>query len=120
MRTKLLNDVLENFWHGESQTEAVAVVSSDGLLMGSRLPDTFDEDRLAAISSAILSLAGRAANEFRRGRIEQVILIGELGNFLVCRAGNDAVVVTMTTTEARLGMVLHECRYLAAEIAQVL
>lgn len=120
MRAKLLNDVLEDFWHGESQTEAAAVISSDGLLMGARLPESFDEDRLAAISSAMLSLAGRAADEFSRGDIEQVIITGEQGNFLICRACDDAVVVTMTSAQAQLGMVLHECRRLAAEVGQIL
>jgi len=44
------------------EVEAAAVVSFDGLPMASALPATMDEDRVAAMSAALLSLGERAAD----------------------------------------------------------
>jgi predicted regulator of Ras-like GTPase activity (Roadblock/LC7/MglB family) len=57
-------------------TDQVGVVSSDGLIMAALLPSGLDEDRLGAMSAAMLSLGSRTAQALARGELEQVLVKG--------------------------------------------
>ncbi len=59
--------------------EASAIVSVDGLIMASALPADVEEDRVSAMSAAMLSLGERIAGELGRGGLEQVYIKGNAG-----------------------------------------
>ena len=61
------------------EIEAAALVTVDGLPMASVLPDGMNEDRVAAMSAALLSLGERAADGLGRGGLAQVSIEGEDG-----------------------------------------
>ena len=63
--------------------EAAAVVSVDGLIMASALPRDVEEDRVSAMSAAMLSLGERIAIELGRGTLDQVFIRGEQGYVLL-------------------------------------
>ena len=99
--------------------EASAVVSVDGLIMASALPADVEEDRVSAMSAAMLSLGERIAGELGRGTLEQVFVKGEHGSVLLMAIGRDAVLTTLVNSRAKLGMVFHDMRKTAAELAQL-
>jgi hypothetical protein len=70
----------------DAEIEAAAVVSFDGLPMASALPAGMDEDRVAAMSAALLSLGERAAQGLGRGELSQVYIEGETGTSTSCPA----------------------------------
>ncbi len=100
--------------------EAAAVVSVDGLPMASALPPHVEEDRLAAMSAALLSLGERAASELGKGELAQVFVRGALGHVVIIAAGAAAVLVAITSGESKIGLVLFEMRRTAGQIAAVL
>jgi len=51
-----LDQVLNDFERNVPHVEATAVVSTDGLVIASRLPDQVEEDRVGAMGAAILSI----------------------------------------------------------------
>jgi len=61
------------------ESEASAVVSVDGLNITSALPTEVEEDRVSAMSAAMLSLGERIANELGRGAPEQENIRGTQG-----------------------------------------
>jgi predicted regulator of Ras-like GTPase activity (Roadblock/LC7/MglB family) len=63
--------------------DASAVVSVDGLIMASSLPAEVEEDRVSAMSAAMLSLGERIASELGRGGLEQVYIRGGSGYVLL-------------------------------------
>ncbi|MDQ3940576.1 MAG: roadblock/LC7 domain-containing protein, partial [Actinomycetota bacterium] len=67
-----LAGILDDFLNVSTEAEAAAVVSSDGLPMASALPPHVEEDRLAAMSAAILTLGERAAFGLGKGGLQQV------------------------------------------------
>jgi hypothetical protein len=85
--------------------EAAAVVSVDGLSMASSLPGGIEEDRVAAMSAAKLSLGERIATELGRGKLEQVFIKGEKGYVLLMAVGEEAVLTVMARQDAKLGLV---------------
>jgi hypothetical protein len=85
--------------------EAAAVVSVDGLSMASSLPADVEEDRVAAMSAAMLSLGDRIATELGRGTLDQVYIKGEDGYVVLRAVGEEAVLTVLASKEARLGLV---------------
>jgi uncharacterized protein len=102
------------------EIEAAAVVSFDGLSMASALPATMDEDRVAAMSAALLSLGERAAEGLGRGALSQVYIEGEHGTVFLVSADDEAVLVAVASREAKVGMMLYEVRRAAVEVAEAL
>src|SRR6478672_1873351 len=102
------------------EIEAAAVVSFDGLPMASALPPSMDEDRVAAMSAALLSLGERAAQGLGRGELSQVFIEGETGTVFLVSADNEAVLVAVAAQGAKAGMMLYEVRRTSRAIAEAL
>lgn len=103
-----------------AEIEAAAVVSFDGLPMASALPAAMDEDRVAAMSAALLSLGERATVGLGRGELNQVFIEGEEGTVFLVSADNEAVLVAVAAKGAKTGMMLYEVKRTAAAVAEVL
>jgi hypothetical protein len=86
--------------------EALAVVSLDGLPIASLLPPDAEEDRVAAMSAAILALGERALDELKKGTLEQAYVKGEFGYVITTGIKNLAALMVVTNNEAKLGMVM--------------
>ena len=112
--------VLDSFLGVSAEAEAAAVVSADGLPMASALPPHVEEDRLAAMSAALLTLGERAAEGLGRGDLGQVFVEGADGYVVLMAAGPHAVLVVITSKRAKIGLALFEMRRAAAQISDVM
>ena len=115
-----LATALDDFLTVSPDVEAAAVVSADGLPMASALPPYVEEDRLAAMSAALISLGERAATGLEKGDLAQVFVEGKDGYVVLMAAGESAVLVAVTSKDAKVGLVLYEMRKIAASIAEVM
>ena len=106
MRTDVLQNVLEELKSSSADVEASALISSDGLMIASALQQGVDEDRVGAMSAALLSLGDRAARELARGTLESVQLKGERGYVMMVAAGREAVLTVLAKPSAKLGLLL--------------
>jgi predicted regulator of Ras-like GTPase activity (Roadblock/LC7/MglB family) len=100
--------------------EASAVVSVDGLIMASALPEAVEEDRVSAMSAAMLSLGERISKELGRGDLNEVYVHGNEGYILLMAAGKDAVLTLLARERAKLGLVLLEMRRAADDIRELI
>ncbi len=100
--------------------EASAVVSVDGLTMASALPPQVEEDRVAAMSAAMLSLGERIANELGRGNLDQVYIKGENGYVVLMSVGRDAVLTVLARQQAKLGLLFLDMRRATEDLAALL
>src|SRR3954466_9936205 len=116
-RASRLNRAIGDLLTQAPEVEAAAVVSFDGLPMASALPATMDEDRVAAMSAALLSLGERAAEGLGRGALSQVYIEGEHGTVYLVSADDEAVLVAVASQGAKVGMMLYEVRRAAAAVA---
>jgi len=98
---------------------ASAVVSVDGLTMASALPSDVEEDRVAAMSAAMLSLGERIAGELGRGGLDEVYIRGEDGFVLLTAVGDEAVLTALARNEAKLGMIFLEMRRAAEDLEKL-
>jgi|GEM_PF-455787 len=103
-----LEKLLKSFLEISPDFEAAAIVSADGFVIASVLPDNIDENRLGAMSAAILSLGERAALELEKGKMETVFVEGEKGYVLLSSLTTEALLVVSTNKYAKLGLVFYE------------
>ena len=113
-----LTDLLKGLEGTTPDIEASAVVSVDGLMIASALPQDVEEDRVAAMSAAMLSLGERTAAELARGDLSEVYVKGENG-YVVLMAAGDAVLTSMARKDAKLGLVFLDMKRTAEEVANV-
>ncbi len=120
MRSEMLNSILSDLNGSSADIEASAVLSTDGLMMDAILPAGMDEDRVGAMSAAMLSLGDRTSEELARGTLEQVLIKGDKGFILMIYAGPDAVVTVLTKPDARLGLIFLDVKRAAAAIHKIM
>jgi predicted regulator of Ras-like GTPase activity (Roadblock/LC7/MglB family) len=100
--------------------EASAVVSVDGLIIASALPNSVEEDRVSAMSAAMLSLGERISSELGRGTLEQVYIKGADGFVMITSIGTEAVLTALAGPHAKLGLIFLEMRRAAEDIQLVM
>ncbi|MDQ7027076.1 MAG: roadblock/LC7 domain-containing protein [Anaerolineae bacterium] len=109
-RTELMVDRLRDLQGTTPDVEASAVVSVDGLIIASSLPAGIEEDRVSAMSAAMLSLGERISSELGRGVLDQVYVKGAKGYVILMAVGEEAVLTTLVRQKARLGLIFLDMR----------
>ena len=118
-RTELMIDSLRDMQISTPDIEASAVVSLDGLMMASSLPAGMEEDRVSAMSAAMLSLGERIAGELGRGYLDQVYIKGENGYVILMYVGEEAVLTVMARKQAKLGLIFLDMRRTVEQLEKI-
>ena len=118
-RSEKLVQRLRDLQIATPDVEASALVSVDGLIMASALPAGSEEDRVSAMSAAMLSLGERISNELGRGGLEQVYIKGHQGSIVLTSIGEEAVLTAMARHDAKLGMIFLEMRRAAEDLVKL-
>jgi predicted regulator of Ras-like GTPase activity (Roadblock/LC7/MglB family) len=119
-RTELMVDRLRDLQASSPDVEASAVVSVDGLTMASALPSSVEEDRVSAMSAAMLSLGERISSELGRGTLDQVYIKGETGYVILMAVGEEAVLTVLAHQQAKLGLLFLDMRRAAVDLTKLL
>jgi predicted regulator of Ras-like GTPase activity (Roadblock/LC7/MglB family) len=119
-RAELMVERLRNLQASTLDIEASAIVSVDGLIMASALPATVEEDRVSAMSAAMLSLGERIAGELGRGMLDQVYVKGNDGYVLLMSVGEEAVLTVLARKSAKLGLIFLDMRRVVEDLAGLL
>ncbi len=120
MREEMISSILSDLNGTSADIEASAVISTDGLMIAALLPSGMDEDRVGAMSAAMLSLGDRTAQELSRGKLEQVMIKGNQGYVLMTHSGEDAVLSVLAKPNARLGLIFLDVKRAAENIIKLL
>ncbi len=120
MRADMLTSILQELNGTSADIEASGIISTDGLIMAAVLPQGLDEDRLGAMSAAMLSLGDRTAQELARGTLEQVLIKGAKGYVLMAYAGSEAVLTVLAKPNAKLGLIFLDVKRAAENIASMI
>lgn len=112
--------VLKTLQRETAGIEAAALVSPDGLILESMLPDGVGEERISAMSAALLAIAEKAAQESRRGRVRELYISGDEGYVVLLNVGVKAILTVIASEKARLGYILLDSRKAAEEIELLL
>jgi uncharacterized protein len=111
-----LNAVLQNFVSGTPDIQGAAVVTPDGLPLASSLASSLDEERVAAMSAAMLSLGERIGAELSRGTIDRISVEGTDGYGILTNCGEDAVFLVLANKSAKQGVLMLEIKQAVAQV----
>lgn len=104
-RSQQMVEELKKLQISSPDIQASAIVSSDGLIIASALPKNVEEDRVSAMSAAMLSLGERISTELKRGDLDQIYIRGDNGYVMLMAVGNEAVLTVMANENAKLGLI---------------
>jgi len=117
-RSQLMVERLRDMQASSPDIEASAIVSVDGLTIASALPQDVEEDRVSAMSAAMLSLGERIAIELGRGQLDQVYIKGDAGYVVLMSVGEEAVLTALAREDAKLGLIFLDMRRATEDLAK--
>lgn len=118
--TEKLGYILQNFVTTASDIQGAAVVTPDGLPLATLLPGAMDEERVSAMSAAMLSLGERIGVELVRGAIDRIYVEGTEGTSILTNCGEDAVFLVLASKAAKQGILQLEIKRVVSELRQAL
>jgi predicted regulator of Ras-like GTPase activity (Roadblock/LC7/MglB family) len=119
-RSKQMVEELKKLQVSSPAIQASAVVSVDGLIIASALPASVEEDRVSAMSAAMLSLGERISQELKRGELDQVYIRGDHGYVMLTAVGVEAVLTVMATADAKLGLIFLDIKRTAEALSTLI
>ena len=119
-RTEQMIERLRDLQVSSPSVEAAAIISVDGLSIAPSMPADVEEDRVAAMSAAMLSLGERIAGELGRGVLDQVYIKGEAGYVILMAIGEEAVLTVLARKDARLGLIFLDMRRAVEDLAALI
>lgn len=118
--TEKLTNVLQSFVTGTTDVQGAALVTPDGLPLAASLPGGMDEERVSAMSAAMLSLGERIGGELARGGIDRIYVEGDKGYGILTSCGEDAVFLVLANQAAKQGLLLLEIKRALTELKAIL
>ena len=119
-RVERIQDVLRSLRAVSPDIVGSAMVSTDGFIIASLLPSEVDEELVSGMAAALLGVGERIATELMGGSMEQTYVRGRLGYVILNAVGSDALLIVLTTPDAKLGLVFLDVRRRVAELAKIL
>ena len=119
-RSEQISKLLKTLSTTTPDIEAAAVVDNDGLMIASALPGDVEDDRVAAMSAALLGMSERISRELKRGSFSLVMIRGTEGYTIVSRCGPDAVLTVLATDTAKLGLIFLDVTRTTKDIGRLI
>lgn len=115
-----LNRVLRGLQSASPDVEASALISEDGLMIASALPQHIDETRVAGMSATLSSLGSRAATELERGDVDEVLVRGTDGYAVMMAASAGTLLLVLASRAGKLGLIFLDMRRAIDDIRKIL
>lgn len=119
-RVEKIQDILRSLRSVSPDIVGSAIVSTDGFIVASLLPSEVDEELVSGMAAALLGVGERIATELMGGSMEQTYVRGRLGYVLLNAVGSDALLIVLTTPDAKLGLVFLDVRRRVAELVKII
>lgn len=87
-----------------------AVMSDEGLVIASSLPDPFDADAVAAFTVSAYRALEALAGTVRHGTVDEAVISSSGGAMVLVRLGAGSTLLLLATPDGDLGALLHEVR----------
>lgn len=115
---KKFDEILKKLLRANLEIKAAAIISVEGLPIASVLPQSVDETIISAMTATLLSLSESVIKEMRSGNFHHLYIKGSEGYLLVMQANLNAVLTIYTTNDAKLGLILLDCKNACEKIAK--
>lgn len=97
-----------------------AVVTSEGFVIASELPDETAEQKVTIMAMAMLALGQETTSELGSSDLERVLVEGKDSYIVLTNAGPSTVLAAVANKEAVLGLLFLAMKKASAEIKELL
>ena len=119
-RVERIQDILRSLRTSSSEVVGAAVVSTEGFVIASLLPSDIDEELVAGMGAALLGVGERICTELMQADLSQTYVRSDKGFIVLNAAGPEAVLIVITTKDAKLGLVFLDVKRRVSELMRVL
>jgi uncharacterized protein len=119
-KTEQITAVLRRLRTSSPDIFGAAIVSLDGFLIASVAPSEIDEELVSGMSATLLGVGERISKEMMAAPLNQIYVKSERGYVILNSVGEDAVLVLLVTSEAKLGLIFLELRRIVPELQKVI
>lgn len=116
MSETVLAQLLAELHQESTDITASAILSSDGMMLASHLPNNMSEDKLAAMSAAFLSVGDKMIQDLLGGITDRVMVQSGIGYVIVTAIAQELLLVVIARPDAKLGMAFHEIKEVAKNL----
>ncbi len=111
-----LSNRLLSMLNSSTSLDALSLVSMDGLEIASALPQEVNGARMAAMTLASFTVGEQIARELERGLLQEVVIKGDRGYIVITPIKSKALLIALSRSEARIGLMLLEMRRITSEL----
>lgn len=111
--------ILSDLNRSSNSIQASAIITKDGLVLASLMPENVNEDKLGSMTAALFSVGSKSSREFS-GVFEQIVLSGSNGYILINQAGKEACLTVITEAHAELETLFSTLKCSAQKITSYL
>ncbi|MBX7116353.1 MAG: roadblock/LC7 domain-containing protein [Myxococcaceae bacterium] len=115
-RSEKITDILRGMRTSSPEVIGASVVSSDGFIVASVMPNEIDEDLIGGMAASLLGVGERISTDLMRSEMEQTYIRSPKGYIIINSAGADSALVLLVTREAKLGLIFLELKRTIAEL----
>lgn len=99
-----IQSILQTLVSTTQDLQGAALVTPDGLPLVTSLPSHMDDERVAAMSAAMLSLGERIGGELERGDVSRIAVESQEGHCVLTSCGEDALLLVLANQQAKQGI----------------
>ena len=118
-RVERIQEILRSLRSVSPDIIGSAMVSTDGFVIASLLPNEIDEELVSGMAAALLGVGERIAHELMGGQMERTYVRGKQGYVVLNAVGSEALLIVLTTPDAKLGLVFLDIRRRVTELAKI-
>ena len=100
--------------------EGTVIARRDGLVISHDLPEHVSAKRIAAMAAAIVNASTNAIFELERGQFQMTIVQSSIGKVVCLGAGIEAILATLVSNEANLGLILIQIDRIGKRVEEVI
>ena len=117
-KSEKLNEVLRGLRVSSPEIIGASVVSSEGFIVASVIPNEVDEELVGGMAAALLGTGERISADLMHAQMEQAFVRSPKGYMIVNTVGTDASLVLLVTRDAKLGLIFLEIERTILELAK--
>lgn len=115
-----LKDTLRSLRQASPRLVGAAVVTADGFIVASDLPDEQYEKKVTVMAMAMLTLGQEATGEMGSSHVERVLVESRDNYMVMVNVGPSAVLAAVSNKETVLGLLFVTMRQTAAKVSELL
>jgi uncharacterized protein len=119
-KSERISEALRALRQGTPEIIGATLVSTDGFIVASVLPNEIDEDVIGGMAASLLGIGERIAADLLKAPMEQIYVRSGKGYIVVNACGPDAVLVLLVSRAAKLGLIFLELKRTVAELTRFL